>query len=90
MVSELVCPCHTNMVDTYIGKHSSVILKYSNSYNGYWKGEDVEIKLQYTHTNLIKIDPGCLPLYVFENSENHHTIAMDYINACKLNLKDGG
>ena len=29
-------------------------------------------------------------MYVFDNSENHNKIAMDYLNACKLNQKDGG
>ena len=31
---------------------------------------------------------GCLPMYVIDNSENHHKIAMDDLNACKLNPKD--
>ena len=56
------------MVDTYIWKPYCVILKYGNSYDRYLKGEDVEIKLQDTFTNLININPGCHPLYVFDNS----------------------
>ena len=47
------------------------------------------IQSQDTHTTFIKIHPGCLPLYVFDNSENYHKTAMDALNACKLNLKKG-
>ena len=47
-------------------------------------------QLQDTHTTFIKIHHGCLPLYVFVNSSNHHNIYTDALNECKLNLNYGG
>ena len=86
MVSEFVCPYHGKMVDIYTGKPCHMILNYGKTYYGCCIGEDVVIKLQDTHTASVKIRPGCLPLYVFDNSSNHHKIAMDALNARKLNL----
>ena len=90
MVSESVFPCHSNMVDPDTGKPCRVILKYVNNYYGYWIGEYFVIQLQNTHTNFIKLHSGCLPLYIFDTSLNHHKISTDTPNARKLNLKDGG
>ena len=85
-MSELVCLCHGNVVDPDTGKPCCVILKYSNNYDGYWTGEDVAIQLQDTYKTFINIHPGCLPLYVFDNSSNHHKISTDALYARKLNL----
>ena len=90
MVSELVCLCHGNVVDPDTGKPCCVILKYSKNYDGYWTGEDVAIQLQDTYKTFINIHPGCLPLYVFDNSSNHHKISTDALYARKLNLKGVG
>ena len=90
IVSDLVCSCHGKMIDPDKGKPCCVIIKYGNTYDVYWIGEDVDIKFQYKYTNFIKICTGCLPLYVFENSSNHHKISTDDLNARKLNLQDGG
>ena len=68
MVSEFVCPCHSNMVDPDTGKPSCMILKYGKNYHGCWTGENSTIQLQDTHITFINIYPCCLPLYVFENS----------------------
>ena len=65
-------------------------MKYSKNYNGYQKGEYFKIQIQDNQTTFIKLHPGCIYLYVFYNSANHHKIAMNALNACKLNLKNGG
>ena len=67
-----------------------MILKYSKNYYGYSTGEDFVIHIQDTHKTFIKIHPSFFFLSLFDNSENHHKIAMDDINARKLNPKDGG
>ena len=90
MVSELVFTFHGKMVDPDTGKPCHVILKYGKSYDGYWTVEDIKIQIQDTHTTFINIHPGCLHLYIFYNSENHHNIATDALNSRKLNLKYGG
>ena len=90
MLYKFVCTCHGKMVDTDTGKPCRVIMKYGNNYNGYWTGEDVTIHTQDTHKTFTKTQPGCLPLYIFDNSENQHKISKDDLNERKPNLKDGG
>ena len=69
MVSESVFLCHSNIVDPDTGKPCRVILKYGNNYDGYWTGEDFMIPLQDIHKTTPKSTlPGCLTLYVFDNS----------------------
>ena len=41
-------------------------------------------------TTFIKLQPDCLPLYVFDNPENHLKIDTDALNARKQNLNYGG
>ena len=90
MVSESMCTCHGKMVDPDTGKYFQVIIKYSKSSDIYWIGEYAAIHLQETHTAFMKPHPGCLALYIFNNSEKHHKISTDALNLCKPNLKDGG
>ena len=67
MMSEFVCLCHGNMVDSDTEKPCCMILKYGKNYDGYWTGEYVVIQLQDTHTTFINLHPGCITLYVFNN-----------------------
>ena len=78
------------MVDPDIEKYCCVILNYGNNYDVYWTRENVAIQLQGTHINFINTHPGCLPLYVFKNWDNHYKIATYALNKRKPNLKDGG
>ena len=90
MVSEFVCPCNGNIVDPDTGKPCCVILMCDKNYDGYWTGEDVTTQLQDTDTTFVTVQSGCLPLYLFNISENHHKIAIYDLNVSKLNLKYGG
>ena len=68
MVSEFMCLWHGNKVYPDTGKPCRVILNYGKNYDGYCTGEDAALQLQDKHTTFIKLRPGCLTLYVFNNS----------------------
>ena len=89
-MSKFECLFHGKMVDKDIAKPFCVILKYVTDYYGYWTGEDVVIQVQDNHITFIKRHPGCLPVYVFNNSAKHHKIATDALNARTMNLNYRG
>ena len=78
------------MVDSDTEEPSHIMLKYGNTYYGYWIGEDVAKHLEEVHVTFLKLHGGALALYIFDNSDNHHKIGTEYLNNKKLNLKDGG
>ena len=78
------------MVDPDTGEPSRVMLKYGKNYDDYCTGEDVAKQLEEVHVTFLKFHGGALALYIFDNLSNHHKIAIDAINAKKLNLKYGG
>ena len=84
MLFKFVCLFHGNMVDPDTGKSYRVILNYGKNYDEYWTGEDVAIQILDPNTTFINIHPGYLPLYVFNNSSNHHKMDTNDINERNL------
>ena len=91
MVSDYVCACHGQMVDPDTDVPTRVTIIYgANNQDGYWTGDNVAKQTRDIFPVFEKLHPGCIPLFIFDNSSGHHKRAPDCRNVNALNLSDGG
>ena len=99
MVSAFLCECHGLLQLTPelaqkhpdIPKESYVVIKPGKNGDGYWKNSDLVLQLEQRVIPIFKIlHPGDDALFMFDNSQNHHALPPDALNAKVLPLKNNG
>lgn len=99
MVSAFLCECHGLLElspkvaaqHPNVPKESFVIIKPGKNGDGYWKNADLVNQVELWVIPIFKVlHPGCEALLMFDNSQNHHTLPPDALNAKILPLKDNG
>jgi hypothetical protein len=67
------------------------MIKPGKNNDGYWTNSDMAKQLHEKVLPLFTIlHPGCQVLIMFDNSQNHHALPPDALNAKVLTIKDGG
>ena len=99
MVSAFLCECHgllqlppeLALRDPETPKEAFVIIKPGKNSDGYWTNSDLVQQIENRVIPIFKIlHPGANALFMFDNSQNHHALAPDALNAKVLPLKDNG
>ena len=99
MVSAFLCECHgllqlpTELADQNpdLPKEALVIIKPGKNCDGYWKNSDLVNQVERLVMPIFNVlHPGCDALFMFDNSQNHHALPPDALNAKILPLKDNG
>jgi len=93
MVSDFLCECHGPLaiMDEDGKEEARVLWKVGKGYDGYWTNEDLVKSLKEKAIPIFeKLHPGCVAVFAFDNSQNHHATPPDGLLASKLNLSDGG
>ena len=68
-----------------------VIIKPRKNSDGYWKNSDLIDQIENSVIPIFKIlHPEADALLMFDNSQNHHALSPDALNAKVLPLKDNG
>ncbi|RKF60350.1 hypothetical protein OnM2_051066 [Erysiphe neolycopersici] len=97
MVSAFLCECHRPMklTDEQRLLHPNVpleavrIIKPGKNEDGYWTNADLVKQLQEEAIPIFKaLHPNYEALFMFDNSQNHHALPLDALNARVLTIKD--
>ena len=92
-VSGFACDCHDFMKPTIndtVKKSFKIITPGKNNNDGYWCNSDLAAQIEDI-SDLVKfLHPGCVIVFIFDNSQNHHARRPDALWAANLNLSDGG
>ena len=99
MVSAFLCECHglleilPQMAQQFpdVPGESFVIIKPGKNSDGYWRNSDLVNQVEQRVLPIFKaLHPVCDALFLFDNSQNHHALAPDALNAKIIPLKDNG
>ncbi|KAI9329106.1 hypothetical protein BD770DRAFT_477956 [Pilaira anomala] len=86
IVSEFQCPCHGTM--RHGDKTSREYFKAGGDREGWWTYKHMVKQLKDV-INLFEIlHPGCIAVFLFDNSSNHSAFADDALVASRMTLKD--
>lgn len=86
MVSEFQCPCHGTM--RYGGKTSREFFKAGGDREGWWTYKHMVKQLKDVIDLFEILHPGCVAVFLFDNSSNHSAFADDALVASRMALKD--
>lgn len=85
MVSEFQCPCHGTM--RYGDKSSRHLFKAGTNREGWWTYKDMVNQLKEDAIYVFeKLHPGCVGVFLFDNSSNHGAFADDALVASRMTL----
>lgn len=98
MVSAFLCECHglLRLSEDQMDHHpvemhdSTQIIRPGSNNEGYWTNENLVNQTKKAMSIFKILHPNCDPLFVFDNSANHHASAADALVASRLNVSDGG
>jgi hypothetical protein len=66
------------------------ILKPGKNADVYWGNKDLVEQTKVAITLFEILHPGCIALFAFDNSANHHAYAQDALKSARLSLSDKG
>ncbi|RKF71633.1 hypothetical protein GcM1_250065 [Golovinomyces cichoracearum] len=71
------------------GENSYETLEAGTNREGWWVADDVVKQVIKVIKIFEHFPPGSIGLFQFDSSSNHHSMAVDFLLASKLNLSDG-
>ena len=92
MISEFLCECHGRMkVGTTALETTTETLTPGKNEEGWWTADHLIAQIKTKDIPLFnRLHPGCIGVFVFDNSTNHGAYAPDALVATKMNLNPGG
>lgn len=99
MMSDFLGECHGPMklpeelrrIQTEVPGETCVIIKPGKNADGYWTNANLVEQVKTRAIPIFKaLHPNWQGLFMFDNSQNHHAMPPDALNAKTLNLSDGG
>jgi hypothetical protein len=85
MVSEFQCPCHGTM--RYGDKISRTLFYAGANRDGYWTSQDMVKQLDEVVPLFESLHPGCLGLFLFDQSSNHNAYPANALVASRMTLR---
>ena len=87
MISEFQCPCHGTMRSS--AWMSRRLFKAGTDREGWWTSENMVKQLEEDAIPLFELlHPGCVAVFLFDNSSNHGAYAKDALVASRMTLNE--
>ena len=93
MLSEFLCECHGRLFSTseLDIKYATVKITPGKNADGWWTAPDLLNQITESAIPMFEeLHPGCVGVFVFDNSTNHGAFASDALNVGHMNLGAGG
>lgn len=93
MISEFLCECHGRMkvvVDS-VEKTTMEKLMPGRNEEGWWTADHLIAQIETKMLPIFEaLHPGCIGVFLFDNSTNHGAFAKDALSTSNMNLYPGG
>ncbi|KAH9095140.1 hypothetical protein Ae201684P_009995 [Aphanomyces euteiches] len=93
MISEFLCECHGRMKAVLDGTELTTMEKLTPGKNeeGWWTADHLLHQIQQKMLPVVEAQhPGCVCVFLFDNSTNHVAFAVDALSTSTMNLYAGG
>ncbi len=93
MVSEFLCECHGRMkIQVNGAEHTTTAtLTPGKNEDGWWTAQHLIDQITSKMLPIFnQLHPGCVGVFLFDNSTNHGAFATDALSVSNMNLKTGG
>jgi len=93
MISEFLCECHGRMEVVLDGAELATMEKLTPGKNeeGWWTADHLLEQIKKKMLPVFEaLHPGCVGVFLFDNSTNHGAFAADALNTANMNLNPGG